>query len=169
MVHIKVKCIHCESEKVVKIHKNKDSHKQMMGELDNHNKDEKEEIKTSVIDERLFHKLTTLIERVDSTQSSIREQSITLDRIKSLVEKKQLAQKIQELEDEKKKSASVDEKLKEAQTNIEDLKEQIEQLQTASQIEGAVQVTEYSTFVSFAKKILSECIDAENIVKISKY
>ena len=156
-----------QNHKNDKKHKNKDSHKQMMGELDNHNKDEKEEIKTSVIDERLFHKLTTLIERVDSTQSSIREQSITLDRIKSLVEntdeKKQLAQKIQELEDEKKKSASVDEKLKEAHANIEDLKEQIEQLQAASQIEGAVQVTEYSTFVSFAKKILSECIDAENI------
>lgn len=156
-----------QNHKNDKKHKNKDFHKQMMGELDNHNKDEKEEIKTSVIDERLFHKLTTLIERVDSTQSSIREQSITLDRIKSLVEntdeKKELAQKIQELEDEKKKSASVDEKLKEAHANIEDLKEQIEQLQAASQIEGAVQVTEYSTFVSFAKKILSECIDAENI------
>lgn len=150
-----------------KKHKNKDFHKQKMGELDNHNKDEKEEIKTSVIDERLFQKLTTLLERVDSTQRSIREQSTTLDRIKSLVEntdeKKQLAQKIQELDDEKKKSASVDAKLKEAQANVEELKEQIEQLQATSQIEGAVQVTEYSTFVSFAKKILSECIDAENV------
>lgn len=145
-----------------KKYKNKDSHKQ-----DNYNKDEKEEVKTSVVDERLFQKLTVLLEHVDSTQKSIREQSTTLDRIKSLVEntdeKKQLAQKIQELEDEKKKSASVDAKLKEAQTNVEELKEQIEQLQAGSQIEGAVQVTEYSTFVSFAKKVLSECIDAENV------
>lgn len=150
-----------------KKHKNKDTHKQKMGELDNPDKEVKKEIKTSVVDERLLQKLTILLERVDSTQRSIKEQSTTLDRIKSLVEntdeKKQLAQKIQELEDEKKKSASVDAKLKETQANVDELKEQIEQLQAGSQIEGAVQVTEYTTFVSFAKKILSECIDAENI------
>jgi len=150
-----------------KKHKNKDTHKQKLGELDNHNKGEKEEVKTSVVDERLFQNLTILLERVDSTQRSIREQSVTLDRIKSLVEntdeKNQWAQKIQELEDVKKKSASVDAKLKETQANVDELKEQIEQLQAGSQIEGAVQVTEYTTFVSFAKKILSECIDAENI------
>lgn len=126
-----------------------------------------QEVSASVVEEKLHKKLADVLARIETTQNAVSKQTATLESIKLLVsnteDKKQLAQKIQELEAEKKKSANAIAQRDAALSDIEKLKGNITQLQAGSQIEGALQVTECSAFVSFAKKIISECVEAENI------
>lgn len=136
-------------------------------ETSNNNPVVTQEISASVVDETLHLKLADVLARIETTQNAVSKQTATLESIKLLVsnteDKKQLAQKIQELETEKKKSANAIAQRDAALSDIEKLKGNIAQLQAGSQIEGALQVAECSAFVSFAKKIISECVEAENI------
>lgn len=120
-----------------------------------------------VVDEKLYQKIADVLTRIENTQNAVSKQTATLESIKLLVSntenKKQLAQKIQELETEKKKTATANRQRDTALSENEQLKKDIAQLRVGSQIEGALQVTEYSTFVSFAKKVVSECAEAENL------
>lgn len=140
---------------------------QVTKETSNNNPVVTQEISASVVDEKLHLKLADVLARIETTQSTVSKQTATLESIKLLVsnteDKKQLAQKIQELETEKRKSANAITQRDTALSDIEKLKKEIAQLQAGSQIEGVLQVTEYSTFVSFAKKVVSECAEAENI------
>lgn len=125
------------------------------------------EVPATVVDEKLHLKLADVLARIETTQNIVSKQTATLESIKLLVsnteDKKQLAQKIQELETEKKKSANAIAQRDTALSDIEKLKRDITQLQAGSQIKGALQVAEYSAFVSFARKVVSECTEAENI------
>lgn len=136
-------------------------------ETSNNNPVVTQEISASVVDETLHLKFADVLARIETTQNAVSKQTATLESIKLLVsnteDKKQLAQKIQELEAEKKKSANAIAQRDAALSDIEKLKGNIAQLQAGSQIEGALQVAECSAFVSFAKKIISECVEAENI------
>lgn len=120
-----------------------------------------------VVYEQLFKKLTDFLTHIESTQDALSKQTNTLEDIRLLVsnteEKKQLTQKIKELEAEKDKSAIAITQRDEALSEVTKLKTQIAQLQAGAQIDGAVQFVEYSTFVSYAKKIISECNEAENV------
>lgn len=140
---------------------------QVTKETSNNNPVVTQEISASVVDEKLHLKLADVLARIETTQNAVSKQTATLESIKLLVsnteDKKQLAQKIQELEAEKKKSANAIAQRDAALSDIEKLKGNIAQLQADSQIEGAIQVAECSAFVSFAKKIISECVEAENI------
>ncbi len=135
-------------------------------ETSNNNPEETHEVSALVVDEKLHQKLADVLARIETTQNAVNKQTAALESIRLLVsnteDKKQLAQKNQELEAEKKKTDSAITQRDTALSNIEKLKKEIVQLQAGSQIEGAVQVAEYSSFVSFAKKIVSECVDAEN-------
>lgn len=125
------------------------------------------EVVTSVVDERLYQKLEDVLSRVEANQNTLNKQSMALENIKMLVsdteDKKQLAQKIQELEEEKKKSKSTLEQRDELSVENASLKNQIKQLQEATQIDGSVQILDCLSFVTFAKKIVSECVEAENV------
>jgi len=144
----------------------KEQHIKAAKETANQNIVDSMETTLTVVDEKLHQKLADVLARIETTQNAVSKQTATLESIKLLVsnteDKKQLAQKIQELETEKKKLASAITQRDTALSDIEKLKKEIVQLQAGSQIEGALQVTEYSTFVSFAKKVVSECADAEN-------
>lgn len=122
---------------------------------------------SQVVDEGLHQKLNDVLAGIEATQTSVRNQATTLESIRLLVtnteEKKLLAQKSQELDDEKKKSAAAMAQSNAALAEVASLKEEVARLQAASQIEGTVQLTEYSSFVSFAKMILCECVDAEKL------
>ena len=155
------------SEKRDKRNKKHGLQGQVTKETSNNNPVVTQEISASVVDEKLHLKLADVLARIETTQNAVSKQTATLESIKLLVsnteDKKQLAQKIQELEDEKKKSANAIAQRDAALSDIEKLKGNIAQLQAGSQIEGAIQVAECSAFVSFAKKIISECVEAENI------
>ena len=147
--------------------KTREPHDKVAKETANQNIVDSVETTLPVVDEKLHQKLADLLARIETTQSTVSKQTATLESIKLLVsnteDKKQLAQKIQELEAEKKKSANAIAQRDAALSDIEKLKGNIAQLQAGSQIEGALQVAECSAFVSFAKKIISECVEAENI------
>ena len=155
------------SEKRDKIVKTVEPHDKVAKETANQNIVDSVETTLPVVDEKLHQKLADLLARIETTQSTVSKQTETLESIKLLVsnteDKKQLAQKIQELEAEKKKSANAIAQRDAALSDIEKLKGNIAQLQADSQIEGALQVAECSAFVSFSKKIISECVEAENI------
>ncbi|MBR2015137.1 MAG: hypothetical protein IJ998_06935 [Alistipes sp.] len=140
---------------------------QVTKEISNNNPVVTQEISASVVDEKLHLKLADVLARIETTQNAVSKQTATLESIKLLVsnteDKKQLAQKIQELEAEKKKSANAIAQRDAALSDIEKLKGNIAQLQAGSQIEGALQVAECSAFVAFAKKVISECAEAENL------
>lgn len=154
-------------EKRDKRSKKYESHGKVTKENPNNNPAVTQEVSASVVDEKLHQKLADVLARIETTQNAVSKQTATLESIKLLVsnteDKKQLAQKIQELEAEKKKSANAIAQRDAALSDIEKLKGNIAQLQAGSQIEGALQVAECSAFVSFAKKIISECVEAENI------
>lgn len=147
--------------------KTREPHGKVAKETANQNIVDSVETTLPVVDEKLHQKLADVLARIETTQNAVSKQTATLDSIKLLVsnteDKKQLAQKIQELEAEKKKSANAIAQRDAALSDIEKLKGNIAQLQAGSQIEGALQVAECSAFVSFAKKIISECVEAENI------
>lgn len=147
--------------------KKHESQSKVTNEVPNNSHMAPQEVSVSVVDEKLHQKLTDVLARIETTQNAVSKQTATLESIKLLVsnteDKKQLAQKIQELETEKRKSANAITQRDTALSDIEKLKKEIAQLQAGSQIEGVLQVTEYSTFVSFAKKVVSECAEAENI------
>lgn len=147
--------------------KMRESHDKVTKETSNTNLVAIHEVPTSVVDEKLHQELSDILASIETTQNAVSKQAAILESIRMLVsnteDKKQLVQKIQELELEKKKSASAIAQRDMAMSDIEKLKKDIAQLKASSQIEGAVQVTEYSTFVSFAKKIVGECVEAENI------
>lgn len=146
----------------------KKQHGNVAKETANQNIVDSKESTLPMVDEKLYQKIADVLVRVENTQNALSKQSATLESIKLLVsnteDKKQLAQKIQELETEKKKTANAITERDSALSDIEKLKKDIAQLQAGSQIEGAIQVAEYSTFVSFAKKVVSECAEAENLV-----
>lgn len=154
-------------EKDSKRVKIREQHVKVAKETANQNIVNSKETTLSVVDEKLHQRLADVLARIEATQNAVSKQTATLDSIKLLVsnteDKKQLAQKIQELETEKKKSANAIAQLDAALSESEKLKRDIAQLQAGSQIEGVLQVVEYSTFVSFAKKVVSECAEAENI------
>ena len=145
----------------------REQHVKQEKETANPNIVESKETIFPVVDEKLHQKLADVLSRIEITQSVVSKQTATLESIRLLVsnteDKKQLTQKIQELEAEKKKSANAIAQRDAALSDIEKLKGNIAQLQASSHIEGVLQVTEYSTFVSFAKKVVSECAEAENI------
>ena len=154
-------------EQANKRDKIREPHDKVTKETANQNSVDSVETTLPVVDEKLHQKLADVLARIETTQNAVSKQTATLESIKLLVsnteDKKQLAQKIQELEAEKKKSANAIAQRDAALSDIEKLKGNIAQLQTGSQIEGALQVAECSAFVSFAKKIISECVEAENI------
>lgn len=122
---------------------------------------------TSNVDTIVSENLKEILAKVESTQNMLNKQASTLDNIKVLVsnteDKKQLAINIRELDAEKNKSAKAILEKDNAIKEISTLKTEIEELRTGAQIEGAVPVGECSAFVSFAKKIINECIDSENL------
>lgn len=122
---------------------------------------------TSNVDTIVSENLKEILAKVESTQNMLNKQASILDNIKVLVsnteDKKLLAIKIQELDAEKNKSAKAILEKDNAIKEISTLKTEIEELRTGAQIEGAVPVGECSAFVSFAKKIINECIDSENL------
>lgn len=145
---------------------------------DNSNKVELKETTSPIVDKQLFDELKNLLNSVNivvtETKKTIETQTKTLDGIKQLVsntdDKKQLDKKNQELETVKTKlkheEDRYDKAIAEKNNAISDVKKlenQIAELQKDTQIKGTVQISEYSTFVSFAKKIISECTEAENI------
>lgn len=145
----------------------REQHVKQEKETVNPNIVESNETISPVVDEKLHQKLADVLSRIETTQSTVSKQTATLESIKSLVsnteDKKQLAQKNQELEAEKKKSANAIAQKNAALSEIEKLKGNIAQLQANSQIGGVLQVAECSAFVSFAQKVIGECAKAENI------
>lgn len=154
-------------EKANKRVKIREPHDKVTKETANQNIVDSVETTLPVVDEKLHQKLVDVLARIETTQNAVSKQTATLESIKLLVsnteDRKQLTQKIQELEAEKKKSANAIAQRDAALSDIEKLKGNIAQLQAGSQIGGAIQVAECSAFVSFAKKIISECVEAENI------
>ena len=150
------------------------SHHKDNGEKQNHvktgvvNRENSKSLDNFVVGDDLHKDIKTMLQSMQSAKTAIENQTRTLDSIKSLVsntdERKQLVKKTEELEIEKKKYVSAIAERDKALSEIEKLKGDIAILQAGSQIEGVIQVSEYSTFVSFAKKVLSECFEAENLV-----
>lgn len=111
--------------------------------------------------------LDDILKSVQTLTDTVFKQGETLSLIKSLVsnteDKKRLEQTTQELAAEKKKYKDAEVDLHTAKSKIDDLNNQIKQLEESHRIDGAVQLSDYSAFVSFAKKIFSECANAEHI------
>lgn len=126
-----------------------------------------EEKIVTVIDEKLHKSIDGVLTLVTSNQEILNSQTDLLNDIKVLAsntkEKELLIQKSQELEVEKGERVKIVAELDEANASIKTLESEIAQLRSESQIDGTIQVHDYSTFVSFAKSVLAECVEAENI------
>lgn len=129
----------------------------------------------SYADTELLKKITDVLAQVSTNQTKLEGLEATLKNIKQLVsntdEKKLLDQKNKELEAEKKKlSEAIAEKetlaaeKEAANRRIGELLTEIKSLEAGSSIEGAVQINDYSAFVTFVQKIMQECMRAEGIV-----
>lgn len=127
------------------------------------------------INDKLLQKVDIVSTQVTTNQTKLERLETTLKEIKQLVsntdEKKLLDQKNKELEAEKKKlSDAIAEKKAlvaekdAANQRIGELQAEIKSLKAGSSIEGAVQINGYSAFVTFAQKIMQECMKVEGIV-----
>ncbi len=127
------------------------------------------------INDKLLQKVDIVSTQVTTNQTKLERLETTLKEIKQLVsntdEKKLLDQKNKELEAEKKKlSDAIAEKKTlvaekdAANQRIGELQAEIKSLKAGSSIEGAVQINDYSAFVTFAQKIMQECMKVEGIV-----
>lgn len=118
----------------------------------------------AVANDRVYQEI---VEQVRLNQQALNEQKTLLESIKLLVsnseDKVLLAQTKQELENVRRKYDAVITERNEAQTMAEGLENEIKSLQEKSQIDGTVQVLEYSSFVAFAKNIMVECVNAEKV------
>ena len=127
------------------------------------------------INDKLLQKVDIVSTQVTTNQTKLERLETTLKEIKQLVsntdEKKLLDQKNKELEAEKKKlSDAIAEKKTlvaekdAANQRIGELQAEIKSLKAGSSIEGATQINGYSAFVTFAQKIMQECMKVEGIV-----
>lgn len=126
----------------------------------------------TVVDEKLYQKSKKIeeiviatdrkAEQIESKTKSIRdaleEQKKMLSDIKALVsnsdEKKQLLEKTRALE-------KATQELSNAKTEITGLEEQVNDLKKKTDLKGVVQILDCAKFVSFAKNIIDECVNAE--------
>lgn len=126
-----------------------------------------------VFDEKLYQKSKKIeeiviatdkkAEQIESKTKSMREaleeQKKVLSDIKALVsnsdEKKQLLEKTRALE-------KATQELSNAKTEIIGLEEQVNDLKKKTEIKGIVQILDCAKFVSFAKNIIDECVNAED-------
>lgn len=126
-------------------------------------------------DTELLQIITDVLAQVSTNQNKLGRLESTVKNIEQLVsntdEKQLLAQKTKELEAEKKKLATaISEKdvvISErdaANVRIDELQTEIESLKAGSSITGAIQINDCATFVNFAKKTITECMQAESIV-----
>ena len=126
-------------------------------------------------DTELLNKITDVLAQVSTNQNKLGRLENTMKNIEQLVsnkdEKKLLDQKNKELEAEKKKlSDAIAEKKTlvaekdAANQRIGELQAEIKSLKAGSSIEGAAQINGYSAFVTFAQKIMQECMKVEGIV-----
>lgn len=126
-------------------------------------------------DTELLNKITDVLAQVSTNQNKLGRLENTMKNIEQLVsntdEKRLLDQKNKELEAEKKKlSEAIAEKetlaaeKEAANRRIGELLAEIKSLEAGSSIEGAVQINDYSAFVTFVQKIMQECMRAEGIV-----
>lgn len=156
-----------DRNKKKKVEKNRQNNPDINRSNQNSKSDPNGGATTSNVDTLVSKNLIDILAKVESTQNMLSKQASILDNIKVLVsnteDKKQLAIKIQELNVEKNKSAKALLEKDNAIKEISNLKTEIEKLRTGVRIEGAIQVGECSTFVSFAKKVVNECVDSEKL------